>query len=481
MTSVSPEGGVRRAREPLRQGVGGDGDRLDGPMAPSPRKRLLLLSLVALLLAWTGEAPPPPDVAASDVFVIAGQSNAVGVSTQAPVASSFPGSPLDSWIYRTIDEFRLANDPWNALGLASAWPTLANEWMAETGRPVVFVATAQGGTCLVASPQEWDPAAGSLYLAAIEQVAELDPGENLRAVLWYQGECEVGAGVDSETYEAALIVLAERIWEDLGVPLIAAPVSLRPPPWPPMPERVEIHDAILAAALASPYIVLGPDTNDLEHEPDGTHIHDVAELGRRWHAAILAGSLAGGCSDGVDNDGDGATDWPTDPGCFDAYDLTETDRDGCRDGIDNDGDGLVDFPADPGCTSANDAAETRPGARCDNGIDDDGDGRADFDPATLADPLFTAGTGDPGCESPTHGHEAPQCQNGLDDDELPGIDFDGGASLNGGVPFDIADPECVDRPWRNREQVGKVCGLGFELAPALVALTWLARRRAKRA
>lgn len=67
------------------------------------------------------------------------------------------------------------------------------------------------------------------------------------------------------------------------------------------------------------------------------------------------------CADGLDNDGDGQTDFPADPGCASAGDTSETEPLPppaiCADGLDNDGDGLTDFPADPGCASATDADE----------------------------------------------------------------------------------------------------------------------------
>lgn len=103
------------------------------------------------------------------------------------------------------------------------------------------------------------------------------------------------------------------------------------------------------------------------------------------------------CSDGVDNDSDGKTDYSTDPGCSSSSDTDETDAiippailpdacpniDGlqlglpsgfifennqcipeptnttslCSDGIDNDADGLIDYPLDSGCASANDPDE----------------------------------------------------------------------------------------------------------------------------
>lgn len=76
------------------------------------------------------------------------------------------------------------------------------------------------------------------------------------------------------------------------------------------------------------------------------------------------------CSDGSDNDGDGKIDFPTDPGCTDTADTSETDPSPvflCSDTVDNDSDGKVDFPADPGCSSAtdNDENDTVPGGGTD--------------------------------------------------------------------------------------------------------------------
>lgn len=72
------------------------------------------------------------------------------------------------------------------------------------------------------------------------------------------------------------------------------------------------------------------------------------------------------CADGTDNDGDGKTDYPSDPGCSIATDSDETDEvtapsaAACSDGADNDGDGKTDYPNDPGCSSASDNEETDP-------------------------------------------------------------------------------------------------------------------------
>ena len=65
------------------------------------------------------------------------------------------------------------------------------------------------------------------------------------------------------------------------------------------------------------------------------------------------------CSDEEDNDFDGTTDFPDDPGCNSANDDTEATESNpeCSDERDNDGDGDIDFPADSACTDADDNSE----------------------------------------------------------------------------------------------------------------------------
>ena len=139
----------------------------------------------------------------------------------------------------------------------------------------------------------------------------------------------------------------------------------------------------------------------------------------------------------------------------------------CVDGIDNDGDGSTDRVnpvGDPGCESLADPSEHARRWVCDNGIDDDGDGLADH-PA------------DPGCNNLIAPRENPQCQDGLNNDGKPGIDFDGGASVNGGVPLDVPDPQCAGRAWWNKEAKSTFCGLGFECVLVLLPIAWLRARR----
>lgn len=126
------------------------------------------------------------------------------------------------------------------------------------------------------------------------------------------------------------------------------------------------------------------------------------------------------CADQADNDADGLTDFPADPGCASPGDSDEADPAPaavCADGLDNDGDGLADFPADPGCSSTSDGDETDPPAppACSDQADNDGDGLTDF-PA------------DPGCSAAGDTDEtdpvaAPACADGLDNDGDGAVDF----------------------------------------------------------
>ncbi|RMG48965.1 MAG: hypothetical protein D6718_00620 [Acidobacteria bacterium] len=96
------------------------------------------------------------------------------------------------------------------------------------------------------------------------------------------------------------------------------------------------------------------------------------------------------CSDGADNDGDGAVDYPEDYGCTSAADTSEVGVRECGDGADNDGDGKIDQD-DGNCSGPNDDAENR----CGDGVREPGaeecDG-ADLGGATCSSRGHAAGT-----------------------------------------------------------------------------------------
>jgi spore coat protein A len=150
--------------------------------------------------------------------------------------------------------------------------------------------------------------------------------------------------------------------------------------------------------------------------------HEDHEMMRQFEAVTTCGDGFRGIPAEECDDGSLVADDGCSPTC-------RIERE-CQDGLDNDGDGRTDHPADPGCASAADFLETSPSLPCDDGADGDGDG-------------FTDHPDDPGCRDPSWREEDPECQDGLDNDGRTGIDFDGGASLNGGVPLAAPDPQCV--------------------------------------
>ncbi|HEY4244961.1 MAG TPA: hypothetical protein VGM88_34335 [Kofleriaceae bacterium] len=114
------------------------------------------------------------------------------------------------------------------------------------------------------------------------------------------------------------------------------------------------------------------------------------------------------CSDGIDNNGDGLTDWPNDPGCSSPNDPTENtvcpgpQCPACADGIDEDGDTLIDYPADWGCAGAGGTTEQF----C----------TVETDPTSLVTGPTTSGD-----NTATHNNLTPVCQTNSDNDTVYGF------------------------------------------------------------
>jgi len=226
--------------------------------------------------------------------------------------------------------------------------------------------------------------------------------------------------------------------------------------------------------------------------------------------------LTWGCSDGIDNDGDGLID-AQDPECFEPDDAESPDGVGrghtgpCTDGLDNDGDGLIDAQ-DPGCLDASDASETGAvlSVACSDGLDNDDDGLVDADdpecqlPATgawtpghtseAARPACSDGidnnddgltdADDPDCVDPNHDDEVtrPACSDNLDNDndglkdaEDPDCAGPLGRSEDGSIPacsdgidndgdgaIDLDDPACQGRGTSSERQAPGPCADGAD-------------------
>lgn len=114
------------------------------------------------------------------------------------------------------------------------------------------------------------------------------------------------------------------------------------------------------------------DTCDAAYQtPIGTRVPRV-EVRRSSYTSVGARNVTlctATCANGRDDDRDGLTDHPADPGCASATDVDETAPElRCDDNVDNDSDGKTDFPADDYCTSPTTGRETAPHASSSCGI-----------------------------------------------------------------------------------------------------------------
>jgi hypothetical protein len=155
-------------------------------------------------------------------------------------------------------------------------------------------------------------------------------------------------------------------------------------------------------------------TNGVDDDGDGAT--DCEDADCHGHAYCLAYHEYT-CANGADDDGDGLIDC-ADPDCQQTQECDPSREWSCHDGVDNDGDGLPDC-LDPDCQQA--CTEV-----CDDGVDNDGDSLTD-----CADPDCWA---EDGCYA---GDEI--CRNGVDDD--------------GDGLIDCEDPDCADLPACDRVEI----------------------------
>ena len=149
-----------------------------------------------------------------DLFIVAGQSNALGIGTSA----ESPSSPHGFWINGSNAPVPLV-DPLGNVNTGSSWPSFSNEWRALTGRRSAFVYTAAVGSSLVAAGTGWNPT-GNLRAQAVTAANQAigvltgNPTYPLGNVymVWLQGEQEAqtinGTTITGTTYKAALEDLA---------------------------------------------------------------------------------------------------------------------------------------------------------------------------------------------------------------------------------------------------------------------------------
>ncbi|TIL91707.1 MAG: sialate O-acetylesterase [Mesorhizobium sp.] len=163
------------------------------------------------------------------LFVIGGQSNAVGQGDSGPtitagIAKQYYSSALTD----------LASDPVGNANTGSAWPAFANKFFNLTGCGMVFVPTAVSGSAQAAAADRgaghWD--VGGVHYgasitklnAAIAAVEAADLAWQLGGILWIQGEAdaiEITTGtITDSVYYSALDAMVTRFESDTDTPFL---------------------------------------------------------------------------------------------------------------------------------------------------------------------------------------------------------------------------------------------------------------------
>jgi hypothetical protein len=246
------------------------------------------------------------NVGIGDVFIIAGQSNASGLIsgaagyTHATLKAGLFGNdyrwkdliaPVDSTIGQ-IDN--ISNDVIVA-GLTpdgSYWTRLATQIMALTGVPVAFVPCSCGST----SSTQWQPGGNhqdrsTLYGSMLHRALQCG---SVAAVLFHQGESDatINGGIDRTTRTANLVALANAVYADLVVPLVAAKIHK----WDDAPTTDQAHvdatnGAVDDAAGSAAHLLIGPNFNSPTNLTDGLHFSTDAhalDAATRWYDRLVA-------------------------------------------------------------------------------------------------------------------------------------------------------------------------------------------------
>ena len=219
-------------------------------------------------------------VALGDVFIVAGQSNAVGY------AEEFFSAASDDVRAGRLGEdgaisWRCADDPQSPQGKGSPWPKVGDEYRSKTQLPVGFINIAENGSSI----ESWMPG-GSLF-RRLEDVLRATGPANVRAILWAQGEADSGMSADryAQCLETIIRSANELTKSSSSVPWVVATSSYVC--GAAVRNVRQGQEQVVASGLA----LRGPDTDalgPLHRQADGVHFNAG---GTRALASLWADAL----------------------------------------------------------------------------------------------------------------------------------------------------------------------------------------------
>jgi hypothetical protein len=184
-----------------------------------------------------------------DVYVVAGQSNAVSPPQGFPAKATVPGKVIVSDVYgQGVDTFLDAGA--DAPSSSTAWVHMGN--YLDRTYPIMIVNVASGNT----STYDWTHVAG-LFSRLIDKVMLYKP----RAILWHQGESDCTNPPRTDSF-ANMDVMVSSLLSVTSTPWVVATNSTSYPPpsgythWP-------IRDAQTQLYTKWDHVYWGPDTDTI--------------------------------------------------------------------------------------------------------------------------------------------------------------------------------------------------------------------------
>lgn len=217
-------------------------------------------------------------VGVGEVFVGAGQSNCTNSGQErtkqtSGMVSSFSGS-----------QWQLADDPQPGVHdktqRGSFWPAFGDAMYARYRVPIGVAATGHGGTSVFA----WKPG-GELNNWMMTRIHQLGPN-GFRAVLWHQGEADVGGKPEDYARHLTSIIRASTTAAGWQFPWFVAQVSYLNPEKPLSETTRAAQKKLWADGVA----LEGPDTDTLtgdNRDNDGKGIH-LSRKGLLAHGKMWA-------------------------------------------------------------------------------------------------------------------------------------------------------------------------------------------------
>lgn len=222
-------------------------------------------------------------------LVIAGQSNASGRGTNNQTANGgflfgndYNVKHLNDPTDDPTDQRDTVSSDTSPAAAGSVWPLVNNLISAGT---CLWVPCAKGGTSIT----QWQPGVDhfdrtTLY-GSMTYRAQVT---NAQAVLWWQGETDAANGMNQATYNGYLDTLANTLYSDLGIKLIAC--KFQNCAIVADPNEAAINAAIAEAWADNDNVLQGPDLTDMASDDD-YHLKTDAKLleaASRWYTALAA-------------------------------------------------------------------------------------------------------------------------------------------------------------------------------------------------